>query len=59
MADDRNKRGPSDGNRVNVHEEYEVRYWCDRFGCTRAQLKAAVDKVGVMASAVEGELRRR
>ncbi len=27
MADDKTKRGPADRSRINVNEEYEVRYW--------------------------------
>lgn len=48
MPDDKTKRGPADRNRVNVHEKYEVDHWCGQFGCTEAQLKAAVKAVGPM-----------
>ena len=57
MADDKTKRGPQDAQRVNVHEEYEVRHWTEKFHCTAEQLKAAVKKVGVMAADVERELK--
>ena len=59
MADDKTKRGPQDASRINVHEKYEVEYWTKKFGVTEEQLKAAVAKVGVMAKAVEAELKRR
>jgi len=59
MADDKSKTRPQDSQRVNIHEPYEVEYWTKHFGCTRAQLEAAVNKVGVMAKAVEKELKRR
>jgi hypothetical protein len=59
MADDKKKRKPQDSSKVNVNEAYEVTYWCDKFGCTAAQLKAAVKKVGVSARAVEKELERK
>jgi hypothetical protein len=59
MADDKTKTRPQDAIRVNVHEDYELEYWSKHFGCTREQLKAAVKKVGVMAKAVEAELKRR
>lgn len=52
MSDDLNKRRPQDASKVNVHEDWEVRYWCREFGCTEAQLKAAVKAVGVSAAAV-------
>ena len=59
MADDRSNRGPADRARVNVNEDYEVRYWCGKFGCTEAQLRAAVRAVGVMADDVERELKKK
>ncbi|MGO4700306.1 DUF3606 domain-containing protein [Dyella sp. 2RAB6] len=52
MSDDLSKRGPQDAAKVNIHEDWEVRYWCKAFGCTEQQLKAAVKTVGVSAAAV-------
>lgn len=52
MSDDLNKRGPADATRVNVNEDWEVRYWCQKWGCTEQQLRECVKKAGVMASAV-------
>ena len=59
MSDDKSLRTPADAQRVNVGEDYEVRYWTDKWSVTPEQLRAAVDKVGVMADDVERELRRR
>lgn len=59
MSDNLRDRGPADRSRVNVHEPYEVRYWTGKFGCTEAQLRAAVRAVGVMAADVERHLRQR
>lgn len=59
MADDKDKRGPQDASRVNVNEEYEVAYWSKRFGVSADQLRAAVDKAGTSAKAVEEQLKRR
>jgi Protein of unknown function (DUF3606) len=56
MADDKSKRGPQDASRINVHEDYEVAYWTDKFGVGKAELEAAVKKVGVSAEAVAREL---
>ena len=39
MPDDPSKRGPADRSRINIHESYEVRYWCGAFGCTEQQLQ--------------------
>jgi len=44
-------------NRINVTEDYEVRYWSEKFGVTAEQLLAAVQKVGNSAGAVESELK--
>ena len=48
MADNLHDRGPADRDRINVHEAWEVDYWCKKFGVTEQQLKAAVKAVGVM-----------
>jgi hypothetical protein len=58
MADDLSKRGGGDRSRVNVNEPHEVRYWTQKFGCTEDELRAAVSRVGVLASDVEEELGR-
>jgi hypothetical protein len=58
MADDLTKRGPADRNRVNVNEDWEVRYWTGKFSCTQDELKAAVKAVGTMKGDVEQYLRR-
>jgi aminopeptidase YwaD len=57
MVDDLKNRGPADRSRVNIHEDYEVRYWTEKWGVSEAQLVAAVKKVGVSASAAEDLLR--
>jgi hypothetical protein len=58
MADDKNQRGPADRTRINVSEDYELRYWSEKFGVSHDELKAAVKKVGVMASDVEQALKK-
>ena len=52
MPDDKTNRGPADALRINIHQEHEIAYWTKTIGCTRAELIAAVQAVGVMASAV-------
>lgn len=59
MADDRTNRGPQDRSRINFGEDYEVRYWTDKFGVSKSQLEEAVRKAGSSAAAVEEELRRQ
>lgn len=57
MSDDTTKRGPADRTRINVNEDYELQYWSEKFGVSRERLRAAVEKVGVMAEDVDRELR--
>ena len=51
MADDRSIRGAADRSRINMQEDYEVRYWTQKWNVSREQLAAAVREVGVMAAA--------
>ena len=59
LPDKNAKTVPQDASRINVHEEDELEYWCNRFGVTPARLRAAVEKVGDLARKVETELKRR
>lgn len=58
MADDKTDRGPQDRSRINLSEDYEVRYWTGKFGVSKSQLEEAVKAVGPSAKGVEEELRR-
>lgn len=49
MADDKTDRGPQDRARINMSEDYEVRYWTRKFG---DELAKAVEKAGSSAAAV-------
>lgn len=57
MADDKTLRGGQDRQRIDIHEDYEVRDWARRLGVTPEQLKAAVKAVGSRADEVEKHLR--
>ncbi|MBP1473684.1 DUF3606 domain-containing protein [Frateuria sp. MAH-13] len=57
MSDNLNNRGPADRTRVNVNEDYETRYWANKWGVSEDELRAAVDRVGVMAEDVERALK--
>jgi hypothetical protein len=59
MSDDKNKAGGQDRDRINTHEDYEVRDWSKKFGVTAEELKAAVKAVGPMAKDVEAHLKSR
>jgi hypothetical protein len=56
MADDRTIRGAADRSRINMQEDYEVRYWTQKWSISREQLAAAVREVGVMAADVARKL---
>jgi hypothetical protein len=56
MADDRSIRGAADRLRINMHEDYEVQYWTQKWDVSRDQLAAAVRDVGVMAAEVAKKL---
>jgi hypothetical protein len=56
MADDKSNTRPQDLSRINVNEEYEVRYWSQKFAVSPYRLKDAVGKVGPIAKDVEREL---
>jgi AraC-like DNA-binding protein len=56
MSDDKTNRGAADRNRINIHEEYEVRDWSQRLGVSSEELKKAVQQVGTSADAVRKHL---
>lgn len=57
MADDKTMRSPQDSSRIALGEDYEVRYWTEKFGVSRDHLEEAVKAVGNNASAVERHLK--
>ena len=58
MSDDRSQRGPQDRSRINLSEDYEVRYWTKELGCTVDQLRKAVQEAGSSSvSAVRAKLQ--
>nr|WP_091840007.1 DUF3606 domain-containing protein [Bosea lupini] len=52
MADDKTDRRPQDRRRINMSEDYEVRYWTKQFGVTKDELARAVTKAGPRSAAV-------
>jgi hypothetical protein len=56
MSKHASPRTTREPDRVNVHEDPEVCYWAERFGCTKKQLLAAVKRVGSQVEAVRAEL---
>jgi hypothetical protein len=58
MADDKRNTGRPDRDRINVNEDYELKYWTEQFGVSKEELAAAVKRVGPMVRDVEVELKR-
>jgi hypothetical protein len=56
MADDKTIRGPADRLRINVNEDYEVRYWTRELSISEERLRALVAKHGVMVSDIRRAL---
>ncbi len=59
MTDNLTQRGPTDRTRINVHEPWELDWWCRKWGVTAAQLRAAVRQMGVMAKDVAAQLNKQ
>lgn len=50
---------PQDSTRVNVKEDYELRYWSERFGISQEKLREVVSEVGPLAGAIDEHLNGR
>lgn len=58
MADDKTNTGAPDRQRININEDYDVRYWASKFGVTAESLKQAVGTAGTWADDVQAHLKR-
>ena len=52
MVDSLSRRHPQDSSRINVHEDWELRFWSDKWNVPRHQLMDAVKRVGVQVKDV-------
>ena len=52
MSDDKNKSGGQDRQRINIHQDYELRDWAKSLNTTPERLKEAVQAVGDRAEKV-------
>jgi Protein of unknown function (DUF3606) len=59
MSDNLQNRGGSDRNRIDVHQDHELRDWSKKFGVSPEQLKEAVQAVGTQADRVQEFLKNR
>ncbi|HEU5019297.1 MAG TPA: DUF3606 domain-containing protein [Pseudolabrys sp.] len=55
MADDQTKT-TADRKRVDVHDDYECRYWSEKFGVSADELKLAISNAGDRVDDVAREL---
>ena len=49
---------PQQPLRINIAENWQVRWWCDHFGVTYRELFDAIAAVGLSAEAVRRRLER-
>ena len=59
MPDNLNERGPQDRTRININEDWEVRYWTKELGASEDRLRELVKQHGVSAEAVRRALGKR
>ena len=57
MSDDKTKSGGQDRERINVHQDYELRDWAKSLNTTPDRIKEAVQAVGDRADKVREYLR--
>jgi uncharacterized protein DUF3606 len=58
LADDLTNRGPQDRSRINISEDYEVRYWTKELGVSADELKRLVGQHGNSADAIRKAIGR-
>ncbi|GAB3644849.1 DUF3606 domain-containing protein [Ramlibacter alkalitolerans] len=58
MSGDKPKSGGQDRQRINVHQDYELRDWSKSLGVTPEKLKEAVQAVGDRAENVREYLKK-
>ena len=59
MTDDTHRPGPPDSRRINVNQEYELRYWTSELNVSAERLREAVKAVGVSVEAVRKYLKSK
>jgi hypothetical protein len=58
MDDGLRYRDEPDSTLINLNAIGEVIHWCQRFGCSEAQLRAAIKLVGASVGKVRKQLGR-
>lgn len=57
--DNKSNVGSPDRDRINIHEDYELQYWSEKFGVTRDELREAVNEVAPPVKAVTAYFNRK
>ncbi|MGN6196840.1 MAG: DUF3606 domain-containing protein [Ginsengibacter sp.] len=57
MPDNKRHPGGMDRRRISLTEDYELRYWANKFGISRDELKKVVREVGDNPQAVEDYIK--
>lgn len=57
MSDNTSARNGQDRERINSHQDHELRHWARKFDVTPEQIKDAVQAVGDRADSVEAHLK--
>jgi len=52
-------RRPADTSKVDIAQDWELKYWSERFGVSRDKLRGAVETAGSQVDAVRSLLRKR
>ena len=58
MADDLKQTGRQDDERINPDQDHELKYWSEKFGVSRDELRKAVEAAGPMVKDVRQHLNR-
>jgi hypothetical protein len=58
MSDDLKQTGKPDDARINVDQDYELRYWSEKLGVPLDELRTAVQDAGPMVKDVLRHLNR-
>jgi len=56
VMDNLTRKDQRDRSKINMHEDFEVKYWTKELGVSKEQLQRAVDKVRNSAAAVRREI---
>ena len=56
--DNKQQVGAPDRNLINVNEDYELRYWSEKFGISRDELREAVKQAGTSVEKVKAHLNK-